>query len=746
VSISFRRSLSALLFVVLSVLALGALLAAGSGMWLAIERHRTSGDVVALAAADKVLFDAIAYLRFQRGEAVAVLLSQDDARPSITQLKETSAAKAGTAREMVARLSVADQAQLAQAIGDEWTKAEATYKLLFDQAARPRAERDMKPTKGFYDAIGVTVDRVVTASTVVSNEIRMADPLIAEFVQVRRLGWQIRDKYGALCSLVRLNVEKSQPLDAKTRTTYDGNRAVIAGGFAGLDELLARTGASPQLTSAVAQSKTQTNATLAKMDAVLSKLDGSGKEAMPAAEWNKMCQSPFEAILAVPFAALDSAIAHAELSRTRATLWLALAGALMVVVLGGAVVGMLVVRRRFAAPVAILLASIARLHEQDLETPVPAPLHPDEIGSMATALENLRQSAVAAQRLEREQAEAEAARIETERAQEEMQRRREQENQREMARRLKEAEEKFQQAEGERRAGEERLRAEAEEKRRREMQELADGFEQAVGAVVDQVAAAAGSMQSLADTLMGAMDKTTERASTVASASEEAAANVQSVAAAAEELAASVQEISRQVQDSTRIAADAVAETNTTNERVAHLIGVASRIGEFVGLIQAIAAQTNLLALNATIEAARAGDAGKGFAVVASEVKNLASQTAKATVEISAQVSQIQESVGDAAGAIRTIGQTMTRVSEIAATIAAAVEEQDATTREIARNVQQAANGTHDVSSNIGGVSSITEETRVAASQVLTAATSLSRQSDQLRSEVSRFVERVRAA
>jgi methyl-accepting chemotaxis protein len=211
-------------------------------------------------------------------------------------------------------------------------------------------------------------------------------------------------------------------------------------------------------------------------------------------------------------------------------------------------------------------------------------------------------------------------------------------------------------------------------------------------------------------------------------------------------MASSVNEISRQVQESARIANEAVDQARRTNDRVGELSKAASRIGDVVELINTIAGQTNLLALNATIEAARAGEAGRGFAVVASEVKALAEQTAKATGEIGQQITGIQSATQDSVNAIREISGTIEKLSEISSTIAAAVEEQGAATHEISRNVQQAAEGTQQVSSNITGVQQGATETGSASSQVLSAAQSLSRDSNRLKHEVGEFLNTVRAA
>jgi methyl-accepting chemotaxis protein len=288
--------------------------------------------------------------------------------------------------------------------------------------------------------------------------------------------------------------------------------------------------------------------------------------------------------------------------------------------------------------------------------------------------------------------------------------------------------------------------AEAKIERGRRVDGLTRNFEAMIGEIVETVSSASTELEASASTLTSTAERAQELATTVASASEEASTNVQSVASATEEMASSVNEISRQVQESARIASEAVDQARRTNDRVGELSKAAARIGDVVELINTIAGQTNLLALNATIEAARAGEAGRGFAVVASEVKALAEQTAKATGEIGQQVSGIQSATQDSVGAIQEISGTIEKLSEISTVIAAAVEEQGAATQEISRNVQQAANGTQQVSANISDVQRGATETESASSQVLSAAQSLSRDSNRLKLEVGNFLESVRAA
>jgi methyl-accepting chemotaxis protein len=288
--------------------------------------------------------------------------------------------------------------------------------------------------------------------------------------------------------------------------------------------------------------------------------------------------------------------------------------------------------------------------------------------------------------------------------------------------------------------------AEAKIERGRRVDAITRNFEQMIGEIVQTVSSASTQLEASATTLSSTASRSQERTTAVAAASEEASANVQSVASATEELSSSVTEISRQVQESARMAGDAVGQARTTNDRVSELSKAAARIGDVVELINTIAGQTNLLALNATIEAARAGEAGRGFAVVASEVKALAEQTAKATGEIGQQISGIQAATQESVGAIKEISSTIERLSEISSTIAAAVEEQGAATQEISRNVQQAAQGTQQVSANITDVQQGATETGSASTQVLAAAQSLSGDSNRLKLEVGKFLDAVRAA
>jgi methyl-accepting chemotaxis protein len=345
-------------------------------------------------------------------------------------------------------------------------------------------------------------------------------------------------------------------------------------------------------------------------------------------------------------------------------------------------------------PLGAMAGRMERLAKGDLEIEIADTERKDEVGTLARSLQVFKDNAIEAKRLAEEQA----------------------------------------------------RETEAKMRRAERVDALTKAFETKVGELVQSLSSAATEMEATAQSMSATAEQTNRQSVAVASASEQTSANVQTVATATEELAASIREIGGRVTDSTRIAGKAVEDAKRTDAIVQALATGAQKIGEVVSLINDIASQTNLLALNATIEAARAGEAGKGFAVVASEVKTLATQTAKATEEISGQIAQIQEATKEAVGAIQGIGETIREMSDIAAAIAAAVEEQGTATQEIARNVQQAAQGTQEVSGNIGGVKEASASTGAAANQVLGAAGQLSKQSEQLTEEVDAFLAGVKAA
>ena len=362
------------------------------------------------------------------------------------------------------------------------------------------------------------------------------------------------------------------------------------------------------------------------------------------------------------------------------------------VLIGGLI---LLLSRSIVNPINAMTMAMRKISGGDTSTSIPALGRGDEVGAMAQSVKVFRDNMIEAERLRGEQ---------------------------------------------------DVMKAQAESERKLLMGQMANDFERGVLTSLDSLAGAASEMQATSKSMLSTATEASQQATSVAAVAEQASANVQTVAAATEQLSSSVSEISRQVTQSTEVAGQAVAEANRTNVTVQGLSAAAQKIGDVVKLISDIASQTNLLALNATIEAARAGEAGRGFAVVANEVKSLASQTAKATDEISAQVGAMQGATTEAVQAIEGIGRTIGAINEITSAISIAVEQQGTATQEIARNVQEAALGTGQVSSNIAAVNHAAEKTGSASNGVLASAEQLSKQAVTLRADVDKFLANIRAA
>ena len=365
-----------------------------------------------------------------------------------------------------------------------------------------------------------------------------------------------------------------------------------------------------------------------------------------------------------------------------------------VVVVAGVLVNW-IISRMISGPMVQIIGAMTRLADGDTKIDVMTGDRRDEIGQIGRALEVFRQKTIEVDRMQAEKV---------------------------------------------------ALEEQAAREKKAAMEALAGEFEARLMGIVETVASSSQRMQTTAQSLSQVAERTQRQASTVAHSAEMASSNVQTAASAAEEMSASIGEINRQVAEATQITNQADAEAARTNETVRGLADAGSKIGEVIELISGIAEQTNLLALNATIEAARAGEAGKGFAVVASEVKNLASQTARATEEIGAQIAGMQTATGSAVSAISAIGATIAKVKAISDTISTAVSEQGVATREIAMSTQHAAAGTAEVGNTIGEVADAASQTGTAAKEVLDVAVDLSQHAANLRHQVEAFLHQVRAA
>ncbi|QIP03029.1 methyl-accepting chemotaxis protein [Bradyrhizobium symbiodeficiens] len=690
----FKKSVSSLLLTLMALLAIGALASTAFQMAGAFGRYSDSLETERLAAADKAIFHGVLALRNNRGDAQSALLGEDDPR---AKLGAAEKAEQGGYEGISAALATVDFArrdELANTLKQRWNEASPQFQLFYDEAKRPRAERKIERTNSWYDAVTKVIDTANLASTAVSNRAWMNDPYIARMIQVRRFAWQVRDRYGIHCSSLRSNVNGSKPLDDAQKRTVAQWDGTITSGWAGMAELLAAPDAPAELVTAATDAKAKTDGVLKQINELTRNFDGSGKPAMPPAEWNALCQSPFAPIVAVANKALDQSIARAETVQQKALINLIVQSFAFLLALAVTVAGVFVVRNRLMRPVRAILDAIARISARDYATPVPQSRHPDEFGTMAAALESLRESAATAERLGRERESQQALQL----------------------------------------------------ARSGTVDEACRSFDDTVQAVIQSVVASTRELDATATGVRSLVAQSSSQTSAVSSAAEQATNNLETIAAATEELSASVGEISAQVQSSAREAREAVSQAERTNATVEILDQTAGRISEVVKMIHAIAGQTNLLALNATIEAARAGEAGRGFAVVAGEVKSLAAQTATATEEISRQVEEIQGATGQAVAAIRSIGGSISGIDEKMTAIAAAVEEQRAATTEISRNFQQAAQGTREVTDTIGSVARLNQETGNAGTVLSESVKKMSADADRLRVAVEGFLGAVKTA
>jgi methyl-accepting chemotaxis protein len=559
----------------------------------------------------------------------------------------------------------------------------------------PMSARDPAALKGFMPGIAQVVGILEPLLNRLENQVAAADASLTALLNVARTAQDLRVSAGGRVATMSLAISTHRPVTtaeisaidrAQGRVDLDRERIE-----AGIDQIGNPPRLAKALNEAVEAYFSKASPWLDK-EMALGRTDGN--YAIDADKLAVTMAPAVQSFFAVRDAALAEATERAAAARDGALTMLVLAG-LAVVALLSVLAGVTVMlRRRVITPLANLTGVIGELAAGRNDVTVPTIARADEIGAMAGSLQVFKDALIAKKA-------ADAAAM---------------------------------------------VEADAKIQRGQRVDRITSEFEAMIGEIVEIVASASTELESSAGTLTTNAERSEELTIRVAAASEEASTNVQSVASATEEMASSVNEISRQVQGSARIAREAVEQALRTNDRVAELAKAAARIGDVVELINTIAGQTNLLALNATIEAARAGDVGRGFAVVASEVKALAEQTAKATGEISQQISGIQVATQESVDAIREIGETIGRMSEIASTIAAAVEEQGAATQEISRNVQQAAQGTQQVSANIADVQRGASETGSASGQVLTAAKSLSVESDRLKREVGKFLRSVRAA
>ncbi len=661
-----------------------------SERWSAYQNAIAAHDLETRLAAG---FDAVGSLTVERGPVNRALVGKSPADDAVLKEFADNRRTSDLALEKLEALARGD-ADLTQRVKAAAAKIAAAREEAAANWRKPLSER---PSGSAAKAMRDYAEAMTSLNELLESGIKATMRLsttAGNLLDVAQKGWVIRQTAGQISLLISGLVTAGRPASLAERDELSAANGQLARLWT---EILDRgdDAYAPKSTRAsVSAARDRYFGADKTLRDSLTKaaFDGTRYE-VSVDEWRKSATGANASLLGIRDAALRDAQAVAEQDEAAGLRGILFAGAAILFVLGLSAAASVLLVRHLLTPISKLSEVMTRLARNE-EADVPFAARKDEIGGMAQAVQVFKEAMATTNRLAGEQA---AERV-------------------------------------------------VKEKRAARLEGLVRDFEAKAGAMVALLASGATELETTARSMSANATQTKGQATSVAAAAEEANVGASTVASAAEELTASISEISRQVAQSSTITGRAVADAQRTDKIVQTLAEGAEKIGEVVTLIQAIAAQTNLLALNATIEAARAGEAGRGFAVVASEVKMLATQTATATADIGEQIAQIQAATKQAVDAIRSIAGTIQEVSSISNVIATAVKAQGEATAEIARNVQQTSHSVKEVTLNISGVSKAATETGVAASEVLNAADGLSRQAEQLTSEVGSFVEEVRAA
>ncbi|HEY0852140.1 MAG TPA: methyl-accepting chemotaxis protein [Bradyrhizobium sp.] len=683
-------------------MAIIAVVSAGLAAHEAFVRREESDAFLKVNRISQLLLRSAGQWAVERGLTNGALKSPDlvpaERRAEIARTRAVADEAFREAATLLRAVPAMKGAETKVADAEKAVQAFVAFRSNVDQSlGKPATERPSNVIEGFFPEITGLIE-------VAGNKLRLTletltsppTTTLSQLATYRHLAAQMAENAGRERALLNGVISSRTKLTADKLRHVLGARGQVELAWDTISAMRQRSGTPSKIVDAIAGVDAEYFGKYGETrNAVLAAAE-TGDYRISGSEYMSRATTAINSILRLAEAIGDVADREAAGEASKGATAFAVNGAVLLASIGLALVSFWVAFRRIVRPLSGLTKGMKELADGNFSVVLPGLGRKDEIGDMAHAVETFK---VKAEEKARQEAEAKMKRDQI-----------------------------------------------AAQQRKADMARLADEFEHAVGEIVETVFSASTELEASAGTLAATADRSQELASMVAAASGEASSNVQSVASATEELSSSISEISRQVQESARVAGEAVEQARSTTGRVAELSAAAARIGDVVELINTIAGQTNLLALNATIEAARAGDAGRGFAVVASEVKALAEQTAKATGEIGQQVAGIQTATQDSVGAIKQIGVTIGRLSEISSTIAAAVEEQGAATQEIARNVQQAAQGTQQVSGNVADVQHGAAETGSASSQILSAAQSLSGDSGRLKQEVAKFLNSVRAA
>ncbi|MBR1200413.1 HAMP domain-containing protein [Bradyrhizobium sp. AUGA SZCCT0240] len=691
-----RLTVSALLKTVILATAFCIVVGFSLNAWDAWGRLQVANRISVVTDASANMFKAMHNLRTDRSTTNRLLNGNapmdSDIEKYLRGLRDTEMPAMNSALGQLGKIEFAQQATLVPEIDRLFKQLQAQQKEFWEAMAQPK-ESPRRPAlaKEYMDTTGALLTTLDKLSGTLAANVNHQDPVIDQLLAIKQIAWLLRNTAGE-ASLLISNGLGTGKATAETRMAH----TKFSGGAEAAWNALELTATGMQLPPALSSAMAATKKAyfepdyLALRERLLTALIAGEKPELTANQWSPITVGRLSAAVNVAEAALDAARDHTVMQYSSARRALVVQLVLLVGALALTFGALILVTRRVIKPLHNMRDAMLKVAAGDLTVDTGYAVRKDEIG----ALETFKQQAEDKVRIE----------------------------------------------------AQERARNAGATARQQTIESYVGEFESLVRQSLDQLGDASGQMRTTSDGLSAVSRQTNARVEVAEKASSEASMSVETVAAASEELSASINDISQQAAHAAGIASRAVSQARETDGTVQGLAASAGRIGEVVGLINSIAAQTNLLALNATIEAARAGEAGRGFAVVASEVKSLASQTAKATEEISEQISDIQKVANEAIEAIKGIGGIIGEVNEVATAIAAAVQEQGAATQEITRSTQFAAQGTKNVSDNISGVKTDADAAAAAADDVKHASETLETQSKQLGTQVTQFLGKIRAA
>jgi methyl-accepting chemotaxis protein len=694
-----RLSANALLKSVVAAMAAIVMVLLALSSWAAWRSLAITGRTTVVAEASTYAFKAMHNLRTDRSTTIRSVNDPEAIKPEVADrlkgIREAEMPALASALEVLEDADFQDKDTLLPDLKQAVETLSRLQAETWQAVSKPQADRRSGLADEYKNESTALIELLDKISARLAAAVKQSDPFIGQMLAVRDLGWLARNAGGDASLIVSNGIaagKVAEDAPQKYATALGGAQAA----WSALEYLTFGTDLPVEMTTAMENAKKGffgADYTSARDGHFKTLLSGQVPD-LDANDWSKLSVERLATLLAVAESALSAAKSHAEAQHAAAMGSLILHLGLLLGALLLSIGGMLIVSRHVLRPLQTIRDAMLKVAGGDLNVDASFPGRTDEIGSLADALGTFKQNA------------ADKARIEDE----------------------------------------QRARRAQAEQRQQAVAGYITAFEDQVREALMALGSASEQMRATSDGMSRTAERSSGQVKTVAGASEEASVNVQTVAAASEELSNSIAEIGRQVTTAANIAGRAVEETRQTDKTIQGLVEIASRIGDVIKLINDIAGQTNLLALNATIEAARAGEAGKGFAVVASEVKSLANQTAKATEDISAQISAVQNVTKDAVEAIKRIGGTIDEVSAVATSIASAVEQQGAATQEITRSTQQAAQRTREVSENINGVQDDAAATGEAAKGVKSAAEALGKQSERLRGQVDEFLAKIRSA